>query len=389
MNRDTNMTRPLRVALLCHYPADEVAPSGGVFAVGRNLAAGMVAAGAEVHVVRYRGGEKQPATIASHDGRLTIHSVALPAGPLPKSFTCVASLAAKVAGIRPDAVSAHAPEYALAGLRSGYPTAVTIHGIVRREFQVFRGWRSRLPLLLSVWQDWQVARRAGQIVAINEYVISQYRSRTRAEFQRIDVPIGDVFFAAPAREPDPHTLLLVGGMSERKDPLPLLQVLVRLRGRLPDVQLRIAGPLRREGFGQKLQRFITDAGLTGNVQFLGSLNQPELAEAYAASALTVLSSRQETSPAVLMEAMAARRPVVATRVGGVDEIVVDGESGFVTQPGDVAALAECVETVLNDPALARRMGLRGRELAEARYRRNLVGRQYIQLLERLAQGRRS
>lgn len=372
--------QPLRVALLCHYPDDAIAPTGGVLAVGRNLAAGMAAAGGEVHIVRYRGGTGR----SSPGSGLFVHTVDVSQSSLPQQWACVVALERALREIRPDAVTAHAPEYGLAALRSGLPAAVTIHGIVRQEFRVFKSWRSRLPLLLSIWQDRQVARQARHIVAISRYVVEQYQGRTRARFHAIPVPIGDVFFEAPERPPDRNTLLLVGGMSERKDPMPLLQALVVLRRRLPEIELRIAGPVRREGFGARLQGFIEEQGLAGNVRFLGSLNQPELAQAYAASALTVLSSRQETSPAVLMEAMAARRPVVATAVGGVSEIVAEGESGYVVPPGDVNALAGRIEAVLGDPALARAMGQCGRILAEQRYRRNLVGRQYIKLLSELA-----
>jgi glycosyltransferase involved in cell wall biosynthesis len=86
-----------------------------------------------------------------------------------------------------------------------------------------------------------------------------------------------------------------------------------------------------------------------------------------------------------MEAMAARRPVVATAVGGVAEIVADGVSGYVTPPGDAAALAERVQHVLLDPAAAARMGAAGRVLAEANYRRDLVGRQYLAMLRHIVE----
>ena len=70
----------LRLALLCHYPDDDAAPAGGVWAVGRNLAAGLVAAGADLHVVRYvsapAGG--QATTVVSGQSPLTVHTVQLP-----------------------------------------------------------------------------------------------------------------------------------------------------------------------------------------------------------------------------------------------------------------------------------------------------------------------
>jgi glycosyltransferase involved in cell wall biosynthesis len=87
-----------------------------------------------------------------------------------------------------------------------------------------------------------------------------------------------------------------------------------------------------------------------------------------------------------MEAMAARRPVVATDVGGVAEIVADGRSGYVTPPGDATALAARVQRLLLDPAAAAGMGVAGRALAEANYRRELVGRQYLAMLRYIAHG---
>lgn len=381
----------MRVALLCHYPDDEAAPAGGVWAVGRNLAAGLVAAGADVHVVRYVAvaGSGTPRVATAGRPPLTVHTVEIPRSrryPL-RRLAAVPALAQALAAVRPDAVTAHESEYGLAALRSGFPTAVTIHGIPRREFWAFRTLRNRLDLAVTVWQDELLARQVQHIVAIADYVVAQYQGRTRAQFHRIDVPIGDVFFAAPERPPDRHSLLLVGGMNERKDPLTLLAALRLLCAEpdLADLELRIAGRVSETGFGARLRRTIADYGLAERVRFLGSLDQPALAQAYAASALTVLSSRQETSPAVLMEAMAARRPVVATDVGGVREIVEHGQSGLVVPPGDPAALAAAIAQVLRQPDGGAEMGRCGRALAEARYRREQIGRQYLALLQQLSE----
>lgn len=379
----------MRIVLLSHYPDDEVAPAGGVWAVGRNLAAGLVAAGAEVHVVRYAAARAggAPLTVVAGAPPLVVHTVLLPrrrTQPLRRA-AAVPALVEAVGAIQPDAISAHESEYGLAAVRSGFPAAVTIHGIPRQEFRAFHRWRNRLDLALTIGQDWLLAREVRHIVAINDYALRQYQDRTHAQFYRIDVPIGEVFFQVAERTPDPNTLLLVGGMNERKDPLLMLQALALVRRQAPDVVLRIAGRPLAGAFGARVQSTISSLGLASHVQFLGSLDQPRLAEAYAAAALTVLSSRQETSPAVLMEAMAARRPVVATGVGGVREIIAEGTSGYVTPPGDAAGLAERIVQLLLDPSRAAAMGLAGRALAETRYRRDVVGRRYFALLRYIAQ----
>lgn len=374
----------MRIALLSHYPDDETAPAGGVWAVGRNLAAGLVQAGAEVHVVRYVAAPAGSAaqTVVTGQPPLVVHTVLLPrrrSQPL-RRVAAVPALIRAVQAIQPGAISAHESEYGLAAVHSGFPAAVTIHGIPRQEFRAFRRWRNRLDLALTVGQDWLMVREARHIVAINDYALRQYQQRTRAQFYRIAVPIGEVFFQVAERTPDPDTLLMVGGMNERKDPLLMLHALALVRRQVPNVVLRIAGRPLSGPFGARVQQTIDALGLAAHVQFLGALDQPQLAQAYAAAAVTVLSSRQETSPAVLMEAMAARRPVVATAVGGVAEIVADGVSGYVTPPGDAASLAERVQRVLLDPALASIIGAAGRSLAEAYYRRDLVGRQYLAML---------
>ena len=173
-------------------------------------------------------------------------------------------------------------------------------------------------------------------------------------------------------------------MNERKDPVTMIQAIALVRQRIPDVRLDIAGRLPAGPYGETVRQTIADLAVSGCVNFVGLVNQPELAELYASHAVLALSSRQETSPCVIAEAMAGSRPVVATDVGGVSEMVSDGETGYVVPAGDAQPLADRIEAVLADPPNARRLGERGRLVAEQGYRRNVIGRQYVDLLQGLA-----
>jgi glycosyltransferase involved in cell wall biosynthesis len=82
----------------------------------------------------------------------------------------------------------------------------------------------------------------------------------------------------------------------------------------------------------------------------------------------VLSSLYEGLPLAILEAMAARLPVVATRVGGCPEVVIDGQTGFLVAPGDAGALAEAMSRLITARPAARSMGLEGRRLVESDYR---------------------
>jgi glycosyltransferase involved in cell wall biosynthesis len=80
-----------------------------------------------------------------------------------------------------------------------------------------------------------------------------------------------------------------------------------------------------------------------------------------------LTSLNEGSPVALIEALAAARPVVSTAVGGVPEVVIDGETGLTVGVSDVSALADAVLVLLRDPALAARLGAAGRRHVYPRY----------------------
>jgi glycosyltransferase involved in cell wall biosynthesis len=105
--------------------------------------------------------------------------------------------------------------------------------------------------------------------------------------------------------------------------------------------------------------------VTERVTFLGQL--PSVGEAMARAHVVIAPSRSEWTPLSLMEAMAARRPVVAARVGGVAEVVPDGDAGLLVAAEDVDGLTAALATLAADPGRAAAMGRRGREVVERRF----------------------
>jgi glycosyltransferase involved in cell wall biosynthesis len=116
----------------------------------------------------------------------------------------------------------------------------------------------------------------------------------------------------------------------------------------------------------KLEALACDLGLTDRVLFLG--HRHDVPDLLASCDLFVLPSLFEGHPLSILEAMAAGRPVIATAIGGTDEAVIQCQTGLLIPPADSAALASAITVVLNDPALARRLGEAGR----ARVRRNFA-----------------
>lgn len=368
----------MKVALLIDYPVDPGRIPGGVRAVAYHLAQGLSRCrDLELHVVHCHS--EVPANQVTQHGRVTVHYLSRPRRRIvPNSITGVGQIAEALRQLQPELVNAHTGQYAYAALRAGFQTIYTIHGVPHRELRTFRGWKHRLGLLLSAYYDRSVIRRVNDIIAISPYILDEYRGRTKARFHRVDNPIPDDYFdlSAPAV---PGRLLFAGTISERKDPISLLAALDIVRRDIPRAHLHLAGrPIDAE-YPQRVRRFIADHHLEDCTAFLGLLDVPTMMEEYARCALLALPSRQETAPVVILEAMAAGKPVVATDVGGVRDLVQDGTSGFVVPPGDVGQLARRISQLLLDDSLREQMGLRGRDIAWARFRRDIIAGRYHEI----------
>lgn len=174
------------------------------------------------------------------------------------------------------------------------------------------------------------------------------------------------------------TVTFVARFAPPKEPL---QVLKALRA-LPNCQALFVGdgPLRSAA-----QRWAARNGLADRVWFTGT--RRDIPNILAASDIFVLASRWEGSPLVIIEAMLAGLPVVATDVGGVCELVEHGITGFLVPAGDVDALAEALRKLLEDKSLQRKMGEAGRARALERFTLDRMIAQYRHLYKELVEDR--
>jgi glycosyltransferase involved in cell wall biosynthesis len=155
-----------------------------------------------------------------------------------------------------------------------------------------------------------------------------------------------------------------------------------LRRTHPDARLLVAGG----GDVARLHDVAAAQGVADAVLLLGP--RVDVADLLAAASVGVLSSDFEGMPLAVLEYMAAGLPVVATAVGGVPEIVREGETGFLVAPRDPAALAERVSRLLDDPELARDMGERGRRRQREAFSRQAMVGAVTALYERLLADKR-
>jgi glycosyltransferase involved in cell wall biosynthesis len=181
---------------------------------------------------------------------------------------------------------------------------------------------------------------------------------------------------APAVSGERGGVLFVGRITPHKGIDRLIRALP------PDVELTIAGTAGHDrgdperGYPDLLRRLARSLGR--KVSFLDRVHDSLLPALYGRAAVVVLPSVHVTCygrwvevPELLglsvLEAMACGAPVVASRVGGLGEVVVHGETGYLVEPGDVGALGDCIAAILGDPTRARRLGAAGRRRAVAMF----------------------
>lgn len=123
----------------------------------------------------------------------------------------------------------------------------------------------------------------------------------------------------------------------------------------------------------------------GQIVFDGPLYGKDKAEAYRKADVFVHPTREDCFPLVILEAMSAGLPVVASAEGGIPDEVVDGETGLLSRKGDAADLARCLEMLLTDPALRLKMGEAGRERYESRFTKERFENALLQIMEKTAQ----
>ncbi|MGV1098221.1 glycosyltransferase family 4 protein [Thiovibrio sp. JS02] len=174
-------------------------------------------------------------------------------------------------------------------------------------------------------------------------------------------------------------LISVGRLTEAKDQECLLYAMKKLIAEGgADVSLALVGEGELRG---RLEARISELGLGQHVFLLG--NRTDVHELLPDAAMFVLSSRREGLPMVLLEAMASGLPVVATNVGGIPEVVKEGDNGFLAPPENPESLAEKIGLMLSEPERSAAMGLSGREMVEKFYSMQKTAQRYAQLYENI------
>lgn len=267
-----------------------------------------------------------------------------------------------------------------------------------RAYAIIHNWPSRREFSHPLLRRPRVAlmnRVFDRIVFIAESQRRHYAQHLGIRFAHTEViPSGvDVERFAPPDlafrrsgsgakgEAGPHLRVgIVASLQPRKGHDCFLQAAAAILARRRDVDFVIVGDGPRRG---ELQRLTADLKVESNVQFLGVREDvPELLRGFDVFVLAsheAAGGHAETLPLVLMEAGATALPVVATNVGAVSDIVLDGQTGFLVPPRNAEALAEKTDLLLADSQLRRRMGMLARSRIVAEFDAQHMSRRFEQL----------
>lgn len=224
---------------------------------------------------------------------------------------------------------------------------------------------------LQVVLGWLTARLADRVLAPSRRTADEIERDYRVRGVRVLPNVTGGLPVPPAADDEevepgaaaPGYLLYVGRLRIRKGVEVLLEALAELAGQDRDARLVIAGSGEQEA---ALRRRAYELGLAGAVRFLGRCDAARVRRLLAGARCLVVPSIYEGMPLVVLEAMAASVPVVASAVSGIPEVVVDGATGWLVPPEDPPRLAAALRAALADAGEARRRGEAGRRrVAEA------------------------
>lgn len=283
---------------------------------------------------------------------------------------------AAAASFRPDLIHVH--WWFPGGLavwpgRPGAPIVLTSHGT-----DLFLLDRFRAARLLAR----PVFRAAAQVTVISSPLVERVHALgvDPARVTVVPMPLDESTFRDdPTERREPDLLLFVGRLIERKGPEFALRALATLRQQGRGTRLVVAGDGPERGALEALGR---DLGLGPSVTFLGAVLPEDVAPLYRRAsvllmpAVTDWKGEQEGFGMVLVEAMRCGLPVVATRSGGIPDVVRDGETGLLVPERDPAGLARAAARLLDDPALAGRLARAARADIAARFAPAAIARTF-------------
>ena len=239
-----------------------------------------------------------------------------------------------------------------------------------------------LPEFMARFPSWskRVFSRADLIVTPSDFLarsVAGLGFRSRVIPNIIQLPL----YPYRLRRSVSPRLFWMRNIQQIWNPLMAIRTLARLRNRFPDASLVMAGP--DKGMKDEVEQTARSMGLGGSVRFTGFLDASGKIRGGGAADIYINTNRIDNTPVAVVEAGAMGLPVVTTNVGGIPDLLVDGDTGLFVSDDDDKAMSEAICHLIENPELAERLSRNGRRLAE-RFAWDEVRPQWQQLFAELA-----
>ena len=278
------------------------------------------------------------------------------------------------------------------------PFVHTVHGVLadeyeqarEYEYQSFRRRTANYFMRYLAKLERETAKKSTLVVTISKYSFDKIRQYYDVDGTKIRiVPNGvDIEKFKPSSNIDAAKrqfklgnepcVLYVGGLIPRKGLPFLVDAAKKIVKVYSETKFLVVGkgPLKNQ-----LQSSISAANLSDNFNFLGSVKEGMLLVLYDCADAFVLPSTQEGQGIVLLEAQASAKPVVAFDVGGVNETVLNGETGFLVKRGSTDGLADALLKLISDKALREKMGANGRRFVAENFTWDICARKMLNVYQ--------
>jgi glycosyltransferase involved in cell wall biosynthesis len=277
---------------------------------------------------------------------------------------CVRAIRRKIREIAPDIVHGQGTERecALGAVFSGRPNVLTVHGNMRLVAVMNRARPFSYQWLAARLERFTIPRVEG-VVCISRYTrdaVSSLARRTWVVPNAVDQSFFDVTPAPDA----PAVILCVGNISHRKNQISFIRALDPLRRQVEFAVVFLGGCAKDDPYSAE---FFEKLKSRSWCRYEGFADREKVKEYFRNATILALPSLEDNCPMVVLEAMAARLPVVAANVGGVPDLVNPGKTGLLCDPRDATSMRMAVEQLLSDAALREQLAAAANAEAHRRF----------------------
>lgn len=316
-------------------------------------------------------------------GCIQHHSLLVPKlGWLRSGYSgCIAAIRRRLREIKPDLVHGQGTERfcAWSAVWSGYPNVITIHGNMRRIARLGGARPFSFEWLTARLESCTVPRTDG-VVCITRHTQSEVGGAAPRTWL-VPNAVDPAFFEIKAEPSPERTILCVGMVSAIKNQNQLLRALDPWVGRTR-FRLVVLGAVHEHApYGREFMQMIKGRPWCDYSGFAG---REILRQHLSQASLLVLPSIEDNCPMVVLEAMAAGVPVAASAIGGIPDLITDGDTGVLFNPNDLADMGSKVGKLLENPSWASEIAARAKRRAWDRYRPAVVAGQHMQIYREMA-----